>query len=135
MKRRNFLKGILGGVVVGPTILTKANAIKKLKVKKPKVKEPVVYLGLLCNGEEVATKDYRRLKIKGMHWEFNSANQLCNTKAIVFPEAKNNWGKITEFAFYDKDGNMLLWGEVLKAASVMEGEMASFSAYDIVMKL
>lgn len=139
MKRRNFLKCVLGSVVIGPSVL-KAESTKKQKDSF--AKEHNVYLGLLNNGNEIVrfglmnNKDYRRIKAT-KNWELSCDGNMYNMDIMEFPQAKKDWGDITELAFFDAErrGNLLIFGKLAYHVFINKGDTVSFHKRYIKIEL
>ena len=130
MKRRNFLKNILGGIAIGPSAFNAMILDTKRKdkfVRQWNKKNSEVYLGILYNGIEITSKDYHRIKTP-KNWELLPNGVLINAEEIQFPTCENSWGNINEFAFYDteKDGNMLISGRLAKQIYISSGDTITF---------
>ncbi len=158
MIRRTFLK-ILGAVVAGVGLVDRApkpcceggitNYLEDRIIKDTLTGEPyipTIYVGLstanpLADASDLAEpigNEYARVNTTG-GWDVfpeDSDIVVANARAVVFPRATGNWGKITHFALFDAatHGNMLAYGPMNAPVSVHDF-VCGFAAKELRMEL
>lgn len=103
---------------------------------------PTVWIGLsTANPGETASGlaepsagDYARVAVAGL-WAVASSGSKSNDTEIPFPTATASWGTITYFALFDAetDGNMLWYGALTQAKSIVSGDTAKFAIGSLVL--
>lgn len=102
---------------------------------------PALYVGLFTatpsdtgGGTEVAGNGYVRMPATFTV----TANQAANNTTVEWPTATGpGWGTLTQMAVFDAltGGNMLAWGDLTASRTVLAGDIARFTAGQLVVTL
>ena len=121
------------------------NRILDYVFDKASLTTPTIYLGLSTadpadDGSSLAEPSgsaYVRVQTSASDWNTASGGSLDNANEIVFPMATSPWGTMTHFVLFDAatGGNMLAYGTLSPSKSIGSGDIAKFSAGDLVLSL
>lgn len=73
----------------------------------------------------------------GYTWASAANGSITNAAAITFAAASGTWGTITHFALFDAvtTGNMLAYGALTQAKSIVSGDVPKFAIGAIVITM
>lgn len=89
------------------------------------------------------TGGYERVLTAPSDWilseSYGVTGVLYNKNTVEYPLPTNDWGLVTYFAIFDStvhgEGNMLIYGLLAPAITIVEGSIPRFSVYAMVLLL